>query len=90
MAYGGAISDVDGVLVDSPPELGWREAPNGLMEGEWRDIRGQTSWTPQRFTSAVCQQLMAGMPRLAGSRAERYTAAKPEHLVIFFSLERLR
>jgi hypothetical protein len=102
MAYGGAISDVDGVLVDSPHELGWREAPNGLMEGEWRDIRGQTSWTLQRFTSAVYQQLMAGMPRLAGSRAalgyfelpdsraERYTAAKPEHLVIFFSLERLR
>jgi beta-phosphoglucomutase len=74
------------------------------MDGKWRDIRGRTSWTPRRFTSAVYQQLMAGMPRLAGSRAaldyfkgpevdsraERYAAAKQEHLVNVFSLERLR
>ena len=26
MAYRGAIFDVDGVLVDSPHELAWREA----------------------------------------------------------------
>jgi beta-phosphoglucomutase len=50
MAYQGAIFDVDGVLVDSPHELAWREAFKELMEGEWRDIRDQTSWTPERFT----------------------------------------
>ena len=51
MAYRGAIFDVDGVLVDSPHELAWREALQGLMEREWRDIRHQTGWTPQRFTT---------------------------------------
>jgi alpha,alpha-trehalase len=97
MAYRGAIFDVDGVLVDSPHELAWRAALKGLMEREWRDIRHQTGWTPQRFTTAVYQQVMAGMPRLAGARAaleyfdvpdldrraERYAAAKQEHLVRF-------
>ena len=95
MAYRGAIFDVDGVLVDSPHELAWREALRELMEGEWRDIRDQTSWTPERFTPAVYQQVMAGKPRMAGARAalehfgvpdvdaraERYAAAKQEHVV---------
>ena len=52
MAYQGAIFDVDGVLVDSPHELAWREALQELMEGDWRDIRDQTSWTAERFTTA--------------------------------------
>jgi alpha,alpha-trehalase len=95
MAYQGAIFDVDGVLVDSPHELAWREALKELLEGEWRDIRSQTKWTPERFTTAVYQQVMAGMPRLAGARAaleyfavpdvdrrvERYAAAKQEHVL---------
>jgi trehalose/maltose hydrolase-like predicted phosphorylase/beta-phosphoglucomutase-like phosphatase (HAD superfamily) len=95
MAYRGAIFDVDGVLVDSPHELAWREALRELMEGEWRDLRDQTSWTAERFTPAVYQQVMAGMPRMAGARAalehfgvpdvdarvERYAAAKQEHVV---------
>jgi trehalose/maltose hydrolase-like predicted phosphorylase/phosphoglycolate phosphatase-like HAD superfamily hydrolase len=95
MAYRGAIFDVDGVLVDSPHELAWREALKELLEGEWQDIRGQTNWTPERFTRAVYQQVMAGMPRMAGARAaleyfgvpdvdrriERYAAAKQEHVV---------
>jgi len=95
MAFRGAIFDVDGVLVDSPHELAWREALGRLMDGEWRDIRDQTSWDPERFTPAVYQQAMAGKPRMAGARsalehfgvpdvdarAERYAAAKQEYLV---------
>jgi trehalose/maltose hydrolase-like predicted phosphorylase/beta-phosphoglucomutase-like phosphatase (HAD superfamily) len=95
MAYQGAIFDVDGVLVDSPHELAWREAFRVLMEGEWRDIREQTSYSPERFTPAVYQQVMAGMPRMAGARAamahfgvpdidarvEQYAAGKQEHVI---------
>ena len=95
MPYQGAIFDVDGVLVDSPHELAWREALKELMEGDWRDIRDQTSWTAERFTTQVYQQVMAGKPRLAGARAaleyfgvpdvdrriEQYAAAKQEHVV---------
>ena len=68
MGYQGAIFDVDGVLVDSPHELAWREALKELLEGDWRDIRDRTSWTAERFTTQVYQQLMAGKPRLAGAR----------------------
>jgi alpha,alpha-trehalase len=95
MGFRGAIFDVDGVLVDSPHELAWREALKELMEGEWRDIRDQTSWTPERFSPAVYQQVMAGMPRMAGARAameyfgvpdldariEQYAAGKQAHVV---------
>jgi beta-phosphoglucomutase-like phosphatase (HAD superfamily) len=95
MPYQGAIFDVDGVLVDSPHELAWREALQELMDGDWRDIRDQTSWTAERFTTQVYQQVMAGKPRLAGARAaleyfgvpdvdrriEQYAAAKQEHVV---------
>ncbi|HWI34190.1 MAG TPA: HAD family hydrolase, partial [Lapillicoccus sp.] len=94
-AFSGAIFDVDGVLVDSPHELAWREAFRSLMEGEWRDIREQTSWTAENFTPAVYQQVMAGMPRMAGARAamehfgvpdidariEQYADAKQEHVI---------
>jgi trehalose/maltose hydrolase-like predicted phosphorylase/beta-phosphoglucomutase-like phosphatase (HAD superfamily) len=95
MAFRGAIFDVDGVLVDSPHELAWREALKELLEGEWADIRGETTWTPERFTTGVYQQVMAGMPRMDGARAaleyfsvpdvdrriERYAAAKQEHVI---------
>jgi trehalose/maltose hydrolase-like predicted phosphorylase/beta-phosphoglucomutase-like phosphatase (HAD superfamily) len=95
MAFRGAIFDVDGVLVDSPHELAWREAFRALMDGEWRDIRDQTSWTAERFTPAVYQQVIAGMPRMAGARAameyfgvpdidariEQYAAGKQQHVV---------
>jgi trehalose/maltose hydrolase-like predicted phosphorylase/beta-phosphoglucomutase-like phosphatase (HAD superfamily) len=95
MAFRGAIFDVDGVLVDSPHELAWRESFRALMESEWRDIRDQTSWTPERFTPAVYQEVMAGMPRMAGARAamehfgvpdidarlEQYAAGKQEYVV---------
>jgi beta-phosphoglucomutase len=69
MGYQGAIFDVDGVLVDSPHELAWREALKELLDGDWRDIRDRTSWTAERFTTQVYQQIIAGKPRLAGARA---------------------
>jgi beta-phosphoglucomutase-like phosphatase (HAD superfamily) len=66
--FQGAIFDVDGVLVDSPHEQAWREALRELMESEWSDIRDQTTWTPDRFTSLVYQQVMSGKPRMSGAR----------------------
>jgi alpha,alpha-trehalase len=68
-AFQGAIFDVDGVLVDSPHELAWRDSLRSLMEGDWRDVRDQTRWAAERFTPAVYQQYVAGMPRMAGARA---------------------
>lgn len=95
MEFQGGIFDVDGVLVDSPHGRAWREALRELMEGDWRDIRNRTSYAPERFTQAVYQQVMAGMPRLAGARAaleyfgvpdvdrraEQYAWTKQEHMV---------
>jgi trehalose 6-phosphate phosphatase len=69
MAYQGAIFDVDGVLVDSPHELAWRESLQTLMETEWREVHDQTGWAPERFTPVVYQQVMSGKPRMAGARA---------------------
>jgi trehalose/maltose hydrolase-like predicted phosphorylase/beta-phosphoglucomutase-like phosphatase (HAD superfamily) len=95
MSYQGVIFDVDGVLVDSPHELAWRESLRELLEGDWRDVRDQTSWTPERFTPTVYQEVMAGRPRMAGAhaaleffgvpdaerRAEQYAAVKQERVV---------
>lgn len=67
--FQGAIFDVDGVLVDSPHEQAWREALRELMESEWDQIRGQTTWSPERFTPQVYQQVMSGKPRMAGALA---------------------
>jgi beta-phosphoglucomutase len=69
VGFRGAIFDVDGVLVDSPHELAWREALQDLMETEWGDIRNQTTYTPERFTPAVYQEEMAGKPRRGGALA---------------------
>jgi beta-phosphoglucomutase-like phosphatase (HAD superfamily) len=65
----GAIFDVDGVLVDSPHEKAWRESLRELMETDWTDIRGTTSWSPDAFTSLVYQQHISGKPRMSGARA---------------------
>ncbi len=95
MAFQGAIFDVDGVLVDSPHELAWREALRELMEGDWRDVVEDTRYSPDQFTPAVYQQVMAGMPRMAGARAalehfgvpdvdrriEQYAAGKQVHVI---------
>jgi beta-phosphoglucomutase len=67
--FGGAIFDVDGVLVDSPHERAWREAFQEMMEGEWSDVRDQTTYSPEKFTSQVYQQVMSGKPRMEGARA---------------------
>ncbi|HET6773146.1 MAG TPA: HAD-IA family hydrolase [Acidimicrobiales bacterium] len=66
--FRGAIFDVDGVLVDSPHEMAWRESLRELMESDWRDIRGDTSWSPEAFTSLVYQERLSGKPRMAGAR----------------------
>jgi len=67
--FQGAIFDVDGVLVDSPHETAWRESLRELMESDWRDIRGRTTWSPEAFTSRVYEQYMSGKPRMSGARA---------------------
>ena len=67
--FQGAIFDVDGVLVDSPHEAAWREALRELMESQWSDISGDTTWTAERFTPQVYQQVMSGKPRMSGARA---------------------
>jgi beta-phosphoglucomutase len=67
--FDGAIFDVDGVLVDSPHERAWRESLRELMEGDWREIRDRTTWSPQRFTPEVYEQVMSGKPRMAGAQA---------------------
>jgi trehalose/maltose hydrolase-like predicted phosphorylase/beta-phosphoglucomutase-like phosphatase (HAD superfamily) len=104
MAYEGAIFDVDGVLVDSPHELAWQESLRELFEGDWRDIRDRTSWTAERFTTQVYQQLVAGKPRLAGARAAleyfgvpdvdhrtaQYAAVKQERVVLLIEQGRFR
>ncbi len=66
--FRGAIFDVDGVLVDSPHEAAWRDTFRELMESDWADIRDQTSWTPEAFTSEVYQQVLSGKPRMDGAR----------------------
>jgi beta-phosphoglucomutase len=68
-AFQGAIFDIDGVLVDSPHEKAWRESLRELMEGEWKDIRDRTTWTPEAFTPQVYQQEMSGKPRMSGASA---------------------
>jgi beta-phosphoglucomutase len=67
--FQGAIFDVDGVLVDSPHETAWRESLRELMESDWSDIRGHTTWSPDAFTSRVYEQYMSGKPRMSGARA---------------------
>jgi beta-phosphoglucomutase len=67
--FHGAIFDVDGVLVDSPHEAAWREALRELMESEWSDISGDTTWSAEAFTPDVYQKVMSGKPRMAGARA---------------------
>jgi beta-phosphoglucomutase-like phosphatase (HAD superfamily) len=68
-AFQGAIFDVDGVLVDSPHEKAWRESLRELIETEWKDIRGRTTWSPAAFTPQVYQEEMSGKPRMSGARA---------------------
>lgn len=68
-AFSGAIFDVDGVLVDSPHERAWREALLELFQTRWRDVRGQTTYAPERFTPQVYQRVVSGRPRMDGALA---------------------
>ncbi|MDQ6777700.1 MAG: HAD-IA family hydrolase, partial [Actinomycetota bacterium] len=79
-AFRGGIFDVDGVLVDSPHEAAWREVLQELMEGDWAEIRDQTTWTPKAFTAEVYHQIIAGKPRMAGALAalEHFGVPEPE------------
>ncbi len=64
-----AIFDVDGVLVDSPHERAWKDSLRELMDNDWADIADQTSWSDERFTPQVYQQVMSGKPRTSGALA---------------------
>jgi beta-phosphoglucomutase len=87
MGFAGAIFDVDGVLVDSPHERAWAEALRELMAGDWRELQPLTSYTPQAFTPALYQQVMAGKPRLAGARAalEHFGVPDPERHAVQYA-----
>jgi beta-phosphoglucomutase-like phosphatase (HAD superfamily) len=39
------------------------------MATEWRDLAAATGYAPERFTTAVYQQHVAGKPRFSGARA---------------------
>jgi beta-phosphoglucomutase-like phosphatase (HAD superfamily) len=65
----GAILDVDGVLVASPHERAWREALQELMATSWSRLLTGTTYAPDRFTSLVYQEQVAGRPRLDGAQA---------------------
>lgn len=69
MSFRGAIFDVDGVLVESPHEAAWRDTLESLLEGEWSDVRDQTTWVPDAFTTEVYRDLVSGKPRMDGARA---------------------
>ena len=81
--FQGAIFDIDGVLVDSPHETAWRETLRELMETGWSDIRAQTTWAPERFTTQVYQEVVAGKPRESGALAalEYFQVPDAEELV---------
>jgi beta-phosphoglucomutase len=69
MDFRGAIFDVDGVLVDSPHERAWQDALRQLMDTDWRGIRDRTTYSPERFTPKVNQEVMADKPYLGGATA---------------------
>jgi hypothetical protein len=60
--FKGAIFDVNGVIVDSPHEEAWSETLRELMVTRWSYLRAETTWTPGRFNSQVCQEIVAGKP----------------------------
>jgi beta-phosphoglucomutase len=76
--FRGAILDVDGVLVDTPHERAWRDTLEELMDTQWSDIRGETSYSPHRFTSDVYRQSIAGKPRMSGARAALHFFGVPD------------
>ena len=59
------IFDVDGVLLASPHERAWRDALQGLAD-------------PERFTTALYQDNVAGKPRLSGAWAALEVLGVPD------------
>src|SRR5215211_4583718 len=76
--FHGAVFDVDGVLVDSPHELAWREALEQLMETSWSAIRDQTAYSPGRFTPEVYRAHMSGKTTFSGARAALHYFGVPD------------
>jgi beta-phosphoglucomutase len=76
--FQGAVFDVDGVLVDSPHEHAWRDALEQLMETSWSAIRGQTTYSPERFTPEVYRTHMSGKTTESGARAALHYFGVPE------------
>jgi len=72
------VFDVDGVLVDSPHELAWREALEQLMETSWSAIRDQTAYSPGRFTPEVYRAHMSGKTTFSGARAALHYFGVPD------------
>jgi beta-phosphoglucomutase len=68
-SVGAVIFDVDGVLVASPHERAWRDALAALIATDWKTVAPATTYTPERFTTAVYQAHVAGKPRLDGATA---------------------
>jgi hypothetical protein len=78
MKFQGAIFDVDGVLVGSPCSRASRDGLRELMDTEWANIRSR--YSPDRFTEAVYQQVIAGLPRLtaAGAALTYFSVSDPD------------
>jgi beta-phosphoglucomutase len=80
------IFDVDGVLISTPHERAWQEALRVLMDTDWRDLAPTTTYTPERFTTAVYQEYVAGKPRFDGARAvlEHFGVAHADQLALVY------
>ncbi len=77
--YVGAVFDVDGVLVDSPHEVAWRESLQDLSSSsEWAEVLGHSRYRPESFTSDVYQAVMSGKPRRAGAVAVLHYFGVPD------------
>lgn len=63
------IFDVDGVLVASPHERAWQESLACLMGSDWQEAAAASSYAPDKFTTSVYQQFVAGKPRESGARS---------------------
>jgi beta-phosphoglucomutase len=67
MMLKGVIFDVDGVLVASPHERAWQAALQELMVAEWHTFAEATGYAPERFSTSVYQEHVAGKPRISGA-----------------------
>jgi len=95
------IFDVDGVLIDSPHELAWRETFERLLESEWSECEVEEG----AFTTEMYQTHVAGRPRFEGaaaalawfgipdedgSRCRRYGDLKQSFVEHLISIERFK